>query len=78
MIDLDKCYSQYDEKCPLILSNNISLYAIEDGWRIKLPEGYLLNNEMISNFKLQVRKIYWGQFHRNTFLDYLKTLLEIS
>ncbi len=54
IIDLDKCYSQYDEKCPLILSNNMGLYAIEDGWRIKLPEGYLLKNEMISNFKLQV------------------------
>lgn len=50
---INYCYSQYDIKSPLKLTNNVMLHSIEDGWRIELPENLTLSEESKSFFNLE-------------------------
>ena len=46
------CYSTGTDKSPLCLVNKMNLHPTKDGWKIQLPEGETLSEELIEKYSL--------------------------
>lgn len=51
--NVDKCFSNTTYESPVKYENNVKLFCEEKGWRVVLPEGYHLTQELISLFNLE-------------------------
>ena len=46
------CYSTGTDRSPLRLKNKMNLHPGKDGWRIQMPEGEMLSEELIEKYSL--------------------------
>ena len=46
------CYSLGTDKSPLCLVNGMNLHPTKDGWKIQMPEGESLSEELIEKYRL--------------------------